>query len=464
MTFRYKKIKKWDLWAGIPGYFLLSLLFLFWSMTGNDKFSLIGFAVLGVLMIYLSISSMVRFKYRNLVIDAGAEGLRVVYNENNEKFFKWNEIVGFKVNLIFFYQEVKDSNNKTIFIIDEDIEDNETLTNIIIDNVFKRVSKMRKTKTERFLQSKVSPTNIPLRKRWKIEPYNTVSKNVDRCARKGNIHELANTLGFVNDRIDLRGYTFTGIIKNYKLSNCDLTYAVMDNVWLEKSTFDNVVFKNIVFDNLSDHGNSFNNCVFVNCLWTTSVLGYDSSRYTGCDFINARFKETSFIKAELYNCKFLKSKMTCLDFNVSYFENVVFEGEFYDVMFRGEYPVLSDLKDFGFYRKNEMKNVDFSKAEIKFLAVRDGIKLSSVIIPKDKYIFLIHNFEEFSDRAYNNVESFFEGANLKSAKIYFEVLADEAKDGKQKDYIINLRDAQDRDTSDDFLDLLLLYLKKIELL
>ena len=148
---------------------------------------------------------------------------------------------------------------------------------------------------------------------------------------------------------------------------------------------------------------------------------------------------------------------------MSYFENVLFEGEFYDISFRGEYPHPDNLKEFGSYKKNEMKNVDFSKAKIKFLDIRDGIDVSSIKLPDDKYIFLIHNFKKFSNAAYTRVGSFFKGANLISAKIFFEVLLESAEDGKQKDFIINLHDAEDKDMSDDFLDLLLVFLKKIKL-
>jgi len=302
-----------------------------------------------------------------------------------------------------------------------------------------------------------------LQNRWKIAPYNTMFKDIEYYARKGKTHKLVNKLGIFSNRLDLRGYPFKGGIKKYKLSDCDLTYAVMDSVWLEKSIFDNVIFNNVLIDNLADHGNSFNNCAFINCVWERGVLGYESTKYTNCEFVNAKFKKTGFIKAEFRNCKFLKSKILCLDFNVSYFENVVFEGEFYDIMFRGEYPDSYGLIDFGIYRKNIMKNVDFSKARIRFLDTRDGIDLSSVIIPKDKYIFMVKNFKNFSNLAYANIDSYLKGTNLKSAKIYFEVLMEEANDGKQKDYIINLHDAEDKNTSDDLSDLLLNYLKKLKL-
>lgn len=151
-----------------------------------------------------------------------------------------------------------------------------------------------------------------------------------------------------SDLIDFRGYPAHRIlVKDVVLKDLDLSYADFSNCWLEANRFENCFFEKTNFTDSSDHGDTFDHCVFRNCKFKLAVFGYDGSRYRNCIFEDCSIQRMSFIRPEFVNTDFINCRLKNIEFNASSFENCKFEGLLDDVWFRGTFPLTSLIEEFG---------------------------------------------------------------------------------------------------------------------
>jgi len=131
--------------------------------------------------------------------------------------------------------------------------------------------------------------------------------------------------------------------------------------------------------------------------------------------------------------------MKDIDFDASFFDNCIFEGELNDVWFRGGFPLHSDCDRFGVPKKNEMKNVSFEKAELKDLTFSDNCDLSSVRIKNNDKYYKYNHWEKRLEFLKSEISNW-EEKEKKEAEIFSDVHLVHAK--SQQWYIINREDME----------------------
>lgn len=225
--------------------------------------------------------------------------------------------------------------------------------------------------------------------------------------------------------------------KIYK--NIDINKS-FENARIDNYRFENCQFIKTKFIDVIEKSSNFCDCTFIDCDFTNSIIGYNNSRFTNCSFINPTFKNTNFICPEFIGCKF-KCDLKNIDFNASYFENVIFIGELKNIWFKGGFSSRQQEKDFGPSRKNSMLNVDFSQAVLNDLVFSDDCKLDTVVLPPDNKYIYIKRWREFLRElkiAAKGISDNFVKTELEVFSVSRGFHAE-----KQSEYIINIEDIQD---------------------
>jgi uncharacterized protein YjbI with pentapeptide repeats len=116
------------------------------------------------------------------------------------------------------------------------------------------------------------------------------------------------------------------------------------------------------------------------------------NRFAGVDFSRADMRETAYMSASFERCNFRNTRLEKTNFQGTNFIDCQFEGEVRDVLFNRfafqgeEFP------------PNEMVNVDFRKASLRFVDFR-GLALDRVQFPKNNEHFVIRNCAVAFDNA-----------------------------------------------------------------
>ncbi len=198
------------------------------------------------------------------------------------------------------------------------------------------------------------------------------------------IHNLSPFELLEKNILDFRGLFLDGIkIKKAIVEYADFSFSSFKTTWIENSVFNKCIFNNVNFSNFSDHGNRFIDCNFLSCKFIHSSIGYEGSNFSKCTFDNCNFQKSIFIRTEFIGTKFINCKIKNLDFNASFFEDCDFEGLIENVWFRGNFPLTSDIKEFGQPKRNEMLNVSFEKAELRDVTFSDSCNLSTIRLKND---------------------------------------------------------------------------------
>lgn len=226
-----------------------------------------------------------------------------------------------------------------------------------------------------------------LKSRWKASAENDrASERIFSIFKHGGVLSVDQTpFGRAeNDLIDFRGYDANQIlVRDVVLKDIDLSYSNFSNSWMEASRFENCLFEKTDFSGASDHGNIFEHCVFVDCNFRTSAIGYEGTQFNICTFNKCNFQRSVFTRAEFVNTEFINCKLNGVDFNASSFESCRFEGVLEDVWFRGTYGHESFFSEFGQPKQNKMLNVSFENAELHYPAFSNWCDLSTVKIKND---------------------------------------------------------------------------------
>lgn len=217
--------------------------------------------------------------------------------------------------------------------------------------------------------------------RWNSKDHSFISGLV----QSRNHDFLHSPFGGAGERQDFRGYSLVNqkILKNVKIVNVDFEYSDFSNLWIENCVFENVNFGNANLSDIKDHNNFFRNCSFDHVDMKFAGIGYKKSTYESCLFANVNFKKTVFCSTVFKKCKFLELKMKNIDFNASSFEDCMFEGVLESVWFCNGYKFPNDVREYGSYAPNSMKNVSFENARLLDVMFVGGIDLSTVIPPSE---------------------------------------------------------------------------------
>lgn len=221
---------------------------------------------------------------------------------------------------------------------------------------------------------------------------------------------LISPFGKVEKYQDFRGLDLSkyGDIESVEVNGAIFSNASFDGVKISNSIFRDCRFICASFKSTSEYGNIFENCEFAKTSFDKAKLGYNASAFKSCSFIKCNFETSEFIKPVFSKCLFELCKLNGVDFSVSSFIECKFVGELDDVWFRGDYMLPGDRKIYGDFDLNEMKNVDFSEAKLSWLTFTDGVKLDSVKLPNDEFVFYLNNLKSRFLNAIDHVDDVFD--------------------------------------------------------
>lgn len=262
-------------------------------------------------------------------------------------------------------------------------------------------------------------------------------------------------LGLKDGRVDL-----SGLITPEPVARKTVKTEIADVSEMEVLVIKGVTWKGLDFSGSRLNGLRFfdcaiSDCVFDKCscqdwrLWTTTVsetnfssadlrrsaLGgvQDGRRNTfrKVEFTNADLRQTSYVAAEFVGCTFKDTRLDKVDFQTSTFTECKFEGELREVLFyrrgfKGEaFPV------------NEMTDVDFSRAELRWVEFR-GLDMETVRFPEDDDHFIVDDYPRVLDRLLETVK----GRNDVASKRLTAVLSNRRKwvGAKQQRGVFNKND------------------------
>lgn len=203
------------------------------------------------------------------------------------------------------------------------------------------------------------------------------------------------------ERIDLRGLTFDKIItfRRKELLNLDFESSTFKYLELRKCKVESVSFKNISAGVWRDSASSYQSTDFSGAVLGSSAIGLDGSTYQDVDFTGADLRQASFYRPKFIRCDFSRARLRRVDFAASAFEEVVFEGDLTNVWFNHTYRFPGDEKRYGRTEPNSMYRVDFRNVRLYGVVFTGGLDLSTIILPKDGSLLLIHRFAEALERA-----------------------------------------------------------------
>jgi uncharacterized protein YjbI with pentapeptide repeats len=238
-----------------------------------------------------------------------------------------------------------------------------------------------------------------LRRRWESEEGRRLTAAVIDRLRSGRaLDDLP--LERHDGRLDLRGFVLPQPTRSNRRQVGRYFVQDLDELLeLSERTLERIDFAGAVLDHLRFFECRIDDCVFDRArlrdlrLWATDVsdtsfrgadlrssaLGpwYEGrgNVYTGCDFSRANLHDAGCSAAEFVDCVFEEMRLRGMDFQSSGFVRCRFTGELREVLFY----------DHGFETgkptPNEMRDVDFSDAELRWVEFR-GLDLSEVKLPQ----------------------------------------------------------------------------------
>lgn len=264
----------------------------------------------------------------------------------------------------------------------------------------------------------------------------------------------------VNDgRIDLRGLRLPmpDVVPRYETAGGSIG-EIQNAVVLRNAKLHNLDFTGSSLRAVRLFDCELTNCRFDDCdlrdfrLWSTKVsetsfrranlagasLGgvQDGRRnmFVGVDFTEADLRQTKYVAAAFHQCLFINSKLEKIDFQTTAFSDCLFEGLllrvlFYRCGFRGDA-----------FPPNEMINVDFRRAQLRFVEFR-GLTLERAHLPEGDGHLLINDYPQTLDKV---IEVLGRRTDLASKKLvaYLGVLRKWAPP-KQVKGVLNIDDLQE---------------------
>lgn len=254
-----------------------------------------------------------------------------------------------------------------------------------------------------------------------------LNKVTNAFSRQGNLNSIEG-LSKIENLWDLRGAPLSNVVKettigngehqlklksgslkvkNYCFDQIDFSYAEISNGELYKCTFQNCEFIGTQAKEMHIYACNFDHCKFQGVDFSYSLINKnvstDAGSFTNCNFYKVNLKECVFTFPIIENCVFEDCKLYACDFDGSRMKNIKFIGKVDSPWFNG-YSINADKSVFWIFNRinpkeksNPMYNVDFSEAELMYVAFGNEIDLNNCIFPKDKERYLyISNLREVS--------------------------------------------------------------------
>lgn len=258
---------------------------------------------------------------------------------------------------------------------------------------------------------------------------------IKRLFKKGKMDELERLLGRKDGRIDMRGFPFSNA--NQVIDK--FSFKVMDIVMVNKPSFRRRTLRSFDFTEADLTSTVWEHMVFEDCLFDRTVL-WDVN-FTGCDFIDSRFKDCeiehtflggsdrrnlgSFVNTtfsggvirnshfnfpRIENCVF-DCDIEHVDFFGSQFIDCRFTGRLEDVSFRGKTRPRSTSKSLSKIElpENRMINIDFTEAWFDGVNLTHGLDISRISLPRRNRLIFIKNGPEVMAKALQIVEERWSG-------------------------------------------------------
>lgn len=273
-----------------------------------------------------------------------------------------------------------------------------------------------------------------------------LSKIFNAFSRKASLSEIQG-LSKVDNRWDLRGAPLSSVlnettignsehqlslksgslkVKNYCFDHVDFSFAVLDHCELYQCKFQNCEFTGVQGNGMHIYACNFDNCTFERTDFSYSFINKniykDAGSFTNCKFLKAILKECIFTFPKIEDCLFEDCNLYACNFDGSRMKNVKFIGKIDSSWFNG-YSKKADKSVFWIFNKinpkelpNPMYNVDFSDAELFYVAFSNGIDLSNCIFPEDqtRYLYIQH-LREVNIRAIEIINTKWEGRDQEIA-------------------------------------------------
>lgn len=201
--------------------------------------------------------------------------------------------------------------------------------------------------------------------------------------------ELPAGFGTIEGLKDWRGIPLADFkeIAKREFTSIDLSYASLQQMWIEQSLFGQCRFHHSDLLNVRDRGNTFKECLFHRADLRHTRLGGVRSEYQSSVFDHCKFQGASFEAARFTDCAFNYCKLDGLDFFGSSFRRVSFSGKLTETWFRGQFPTEQDVRKYGPVEKNTMEGVSFRDAELCWVTFTNDCDLSGIEMPtKGEYL------------------------------------------------------------------------------
>ena len=162
----------------------------------------------------------------------------------------------------------------------------------------------------------------------------------------------------------------------------------------------------------------------------------DSPHMIDVDFVDCDLRGSTYSHPQFQRSRFSNANLTRVNFFGSRFEECVFEGLVDEVIFNGwdsdPDPKIQALR-------NPMRNVDFSRAELKYVAFSRGIDITTCRLPAQGYILIPHPRQTLQ-RALEMVEREWSGKQKDNACAFFRVLLEQHFPVEQPLYLVRIAD------------------------
>jgi uncharacterized protein YjbI with pentapeptide repeats len=238
----------------------------------------------------------------------------------------------------------------------------------------------------------------------------TVKQNLWDALIHGNLIRSASE-DLKEERLDLRGLVLpqAAVLESYfvtpsttverlspvvKVSRVMLNRIDFSDARLNGVQFVDCSVTDCVFQGASLRNSAFWNCLISRCDFRKANLrdatlgatrGERRNRFDHVDFSSADLRNTIYASADFQSCTFRHTKLTKVDFEGSSFTNCIFEGPLEEVAFARECFGERHLPP------NEMRNVDFSQAQLFWVSFR-GLNLDTVMFPKDDEHIILEDY------------------------------------------------------------------------
>lgn len=227
------------------------------------------------------------------------------------------------------------------------------------------------------------------------------------------------------------------VLNSMDFSGSHMEESIWEDLSFSRVLFDNLRGRHVVFVRGSMKEVSFRRADLRNSHWGTA--GKEGPTVVDANFTDADMRGATFNHPLFRGCRFVNTNLEQVNFRGSRFEDCVFAGLLDGALFRGSYP---DPNPSVAHLSNPMSNVDFSKAELRFVGFSHGIDLTSCVFPKRGYARISHPREAFG-RALQSVRSRWSGDARRKAEFYLETMLRGHFPVDQPFYVLRPRDLMD---------------------